>query len=331
MNARLYDPALGRFLMADPVITDTLWGQGYNRYAYALGNPLKYTDPTGKSVSAVIFGIGVAVGALTSAYFTTVSMTGYYNIARWDFRKTSTWLGLFGGAAIGALGASAGFVMASAFTAIPTFTLTTVATSVIASAGSLGIQAQASADNRTAYNPSFSISFGFGSVDILSGKFRSFGSRTGLAETFGYAAGTAGVILDMTHLILGVKNVIREFDNLKNPSGAGYKGAAAKLASTEVWGKTVSQRGFEFVDIKKSFMKGNVFNLVLEKIKEKIDIKLGYYSDFHTNTDLLGSSSGSFTGSFSEDAGPVTVPQRIQNSSNGTETVISVQGGLSLL
>jgi hypothetical protein len=272
MNARLYDPALGRFLMADPVITDTLWGQGYNRYAYALGNPLKYVDRTGKSVSAAIFGISVAVAAMAGAYFTTASVTGYYNIARWDFRKTSTWLGLFGGAAIGALGASAGFVMVSAFTAIPTFTLTTVATSIIASAGSLGIQAQASADNRTAYNPSFSISFGFGSVDILSGKFRTFGSRTGLVETFGYAAGTAGVILDMTHLILGVKNVIQEF----NERIESYHHTVRVYDLTMLTGKyykAVKWNFFKQVDMRSAFIKGNVFNYILLKMKEKIDME----------------------------------------------------------
>jgi RHS repeat-associated protein len=205
MNARLYDPALGRFLMADPVITDAGWGQGYNRYAYALGNPLKYVDPTGKSVSAAIFGISVAVATMTSAYFTTVSMTGYYNIARWDFRKTSTWLGFFGGAAIGAAGAVGGTFIAMLFPGLPTFLVTTVATSIIASAGSLGIQAQAGADNRTAYNPSFSISFGFGSVDILSGNFHTFGSRTGLAETLGYAFGTVGNLLDIYHFLKALK------------------------------------------------------------------------------------------------------------------------------
>ena len=46
MNGRLYDPALGRMLSAD----DYLQGgtQGYNRYSYALNNPLKYTDPSGE-------------------------------------------------------------------------------------------------------------------------------------------------------------------------------------------------------------------------------------------------------------------------------------------
>jgi RHS repeat-associated protein len=69
-NARYYDPDIGRFLSADTIIPGspplTVWPsdataqgmwrsagsgpvnpQDLNRYAYALNNPLKYTDPTG--------------------------------------------------------------------------------------------------------------------------------------------------------------------------------------------------------------------------------------------------------------------------------------------
>jgi len=48
MNARLYDPAVGRFLSADPYIQDPGNSQNYNRYTYCLNNPLKYTDPSGE-------------------------------------------------------------------------------------------------------------------------------------------------------------------------------------------------------------------------------------------------------------------------------------------
>ncbi|PJJ80285.1 RHS repeat-associated core domain-containing protein [Mucilaginibacter auburnensis] len=47
MNARLYDPLLHRFLAPDDVMQDPFNTQNYNRYAYVLNNPLKYTDPTG--------------------------------------------------------------------------------------------------------------------------------------------------------------------------------------------------------------------------------------------------------------------------------------------
>ena len=47
-NARLYDPALGRFLMPDPLIQDPASTQNFNRYSYCLNNPLKYTDESGE-------------------------------------------------------------------------------------------------------------------------------------------------------------------------------------------------------------------------------------------------------------------------------------------
>lgn len=54
--ARLYDPALGRFLMPDPLIQDPASTQNFNRYSYCLNNPLKYTDENGEIVGAI--GIG---------------------------------------------------------------------------------------------------------------------------------------------------------------------------------------------------------------------------------------------------------------------------------
>ncbi|MGE5480396.1 MAG: SpvB/TcaC N-terminal domain-containing protein [Chloroflexota bacterium] len=49
MNARLYDPRVGRFLSPDSYIPDPENPQSYNRYSYALNNPLSYTDPTGNT------------------------------------------------------------------------------------------------------------------------------------------------------------------------------------------------------------------------------------------------------------------------------------------
>ena len=53
MQGRIYDPRLGRFLQADPIIQDPLNGQNYNRYTYVYNNPLSLTDPSGyRSLSA---------------------------------------------------------------------------------------------------------------------------------------------------------------------------------------------------------------------------------------------------------------------------------------
>lgn len=47
MNARLYDPTLGQFLQADPLIQAPENLQSRNAYTYVLNNPLTLVDPTG--------------------------------------------------------------------------------------------------------------------------------------------------------------------------------------------------------------------------------------------------------------------------------------------
>ena len=68
LNARLYDPVIGRFLSPDPYVQAPDNPANFNRYAYCLNNPLKYTDESGEfalstmlivgGVAALIFGGG---------------------------------------------------------------------------------------------------------------------------------------------------------------------------------------------------------------------------------------------------------------------------------
>ena len=58
MQARYYDPVIGRFYSNDPVGTTEhlkrIGGiQGFNRYSYANNNPYKYTDPNGEEINPV--------------------------------------------------------------------------------------------------------------------------------------------------------------------------------------------------------------------------------------------------------------------------------------
>jgi hypothetical protein len=46
-NARYYSQTLGRFVSADSIVPGAGEPQAFNRYAFVLNNPLKYTDPTG--------------------------------------------------------------------------------------------------------------------------------------------------------------------------------------------------------------------------------------------------------------------------------------------
>ncbi|MGB7739782.1 MAG: RHS repeat-associated core domain-containing protein, partial [Steroidobacteraceae bacterium] len=59
MNGRVYDPAIGRFLSADPLIGDPGDSQSVNPYAYVGNRPLNATDPTGYLVDG---GLSIYVG-----------------------------------------------------------------------------------------------------------------------------------------------------------------------------------------------------------------------------------------------------------------------------
>lgn len=67
MNGRVYDPLVGRFMSADSIVPEPHDLQSYNRYGYADGNPLAYTDPTGHSKIGDIFRVAAAV---VVGYFT---------------------------------------------------------------------------------------------------------------------------------------------------------------------------------------------------------------------------------------------------------------------
>ena len=54
MKGRLYDPIVGRFLSADPLMQFAHHTQGYNRYTYVLNNPLSFTDPSGYFLSGLV-------------------------------------------------------------------------------------------------------------------------------------------------------------------------------------------------------------------------------------------------------------------------------------
>jgi len=47
MNGRVYDPATGMFMSPDPYVQAPKDWLNYNRYSYCMGNPFKYTDPSG--------------------------------------------------------------------------------------------------------------------------------------------------------------------------------------------------------------------------------------------------------------------------------------------
>ena len=50
MQARYYDPVIGRFLSIDPIDFTPANPGTFNRYTYALNNPVNHTDPSGECV-----------------------------------------------------------------------------------------------------------------------------------------------------------------------------------------------------------------------------------------------------------------------------------------
>jgi len=92
MNGRTYDPWLGRMLQPDNYVQAAGYLQNYNRYSYALNNPLRYDDPTGEIWHIVI---GAAVG-------------GVINWATHGAEFSWEGLGYFGIGAAGALSAGIG-------------------------------------------------------------------------------------------------------------------------------------------------------------------------------------------------------------------------------
>ena len=96
MNARLYDPVLGRFLSPDPYVQSPDLSQNFNRYAYALNNPLKYTDESGEFIGTLITtlcGLPIAIGWGNLSFVYTMVTRGDFNKAGQQFIDTLTTYG----------------------------------------------------------------------------------------------------------------------------------------------------------------------------------------------------------------------------------------------
>ena len=67
MQARYYDPIVGRFMGVDPVGFSERNIHSFNRFAYANNNPYKYVDPNGKYADLAIEAISISLGAVSFA------------------------------------------------------------------------------------------------------------------------------------------------------------------------------------------------------------------------------------------------------------------------
>lgn len=68
MNGRMYDPVNGRMLSVDNNVSVAGGTQGFNRYSYALNNPLRYNDPSGEWIVAALAIAAVMTSSYMSAH-----------------------------------------------------------------------------------------------------------------------------------------------------------------------------------------------------------------------------------------------------------------------
>ena len=73
MNGRVYDPYMSTFLSPDNYIQAPDNSQNFNRYAYCLNNPLKYTDPSGEVFGLDDILVAAAVGAIVNISYQGLS------------------------------------------------------------------------------------------------------------------------------------------------------------------------------------------------------------------------------------------------------------------
>lgn len=120
MNGRIYDPYLGRFIQADPIVQDPFDTQSLNRYAYVFNNPLTNIDPSGNITLRQA--VQIAAVVVISVY-----TAGTASGAAWGLLGTSVGPGTaaivtaVGGAAAGAVTGGSKGALQGAFTGLVFF------------------------------------------------------------------------------------------------------------------------------------------------------------------------------------------------------------------
>ena len=133
-NARYYDPQTGRFISADSTdYLDPNHMNGMNLYAYCINNPVMYSDPAGRSVTAILIGLGLVAlaGGIAGG------VIGYENGKRGRELAKSIVIGVGLGLAIGGAVVSTTAVIAGAIGGITATVFGGVATAKAFAIGAL--------------------------------------------------------------------------------------------------------------------------------------------------------------------------------------------------
>lgn len=171
MQARYYDPKIGRFLSVDPVTFSPNKPQFFNRYWYAQGNPYKYTDPDGRCAICVAMAVGALIGGSINLGAQLINGQGSFS----NRVSNVNWKQVGVAAAAGALGGGAGVVASTAATTGGAIAANAVAGAAI---GAGAAHASAAVEGKTA-----SVS------DVVTGAVTG-GALSGAAGAIG-AAGKA--------------------------------------------------------------------------------------------------------------------------------------------
>ena len=108
MNGRMYDPYTSMFLSPDNYIQAPDNSQSFNRYAYCLNNPLKYTDPDGEFWHIIA---GAAIGGISNLAFNWNNCDGWQDyVSYFAIGAAAGGLGAAVGAGVSELGAGMGLV-----------------------------------------------------------------------------------------------------------------------------------------------------------------------------------------------------------------------------
>lgn len=109
MNARLYDPILGRFVSPDPYVQAPFNTQNFNRFTYALNNPLLYYDEDGEFLLTALI-VGAVIGGVinVAVHWKDINAAG----GGWSsFWKGASYFAV--GGIAGAAGTTAGIAVAT--------------------------------------------------------------------------------------------------------------------------------------------------------------------------------------------------------------------------
>jgi hypothetical protein len=184
MNARLYYPALGRFISLDPYVQMPDFTQSFNRYAYGYNNPLSFTDPSGENPLLIALIVGAAFGAYSGG---VIANDGQYNPTKWDYSSSKTWGYMLGGAVVGGISGAFG---------------ASIATSGGFMANTMGIMGASFMNSVgmhmvTGGQTPVSIGFGVASYDLTNNEWGYLGKKGNSAlENIGYGLGALANLSD---------------------------------------------------------------------------------------------------------------------------------------